>query len=417
MSDNRSKINEVFTPRSADVNLKMYIDRPLHQKDLKRAIEGSMHAILCGESGSGKSWLYRYVASAEGWVTFYANAGNASRHKTVTGTIANAIYDDGDREWIEYTQKMGAKIGAFGAGGETEAGRTYEVKSKEILLKAFQKARDKAAGKIAVIVVDNLEAIFHKPDLMEELGNIILLLDDPDYAKFQIKILLVGVPADVVEYYQRIDNLETVANRLKEIHGVTGMNWGQIEEFVRRGFVGQLKISFGADQVKEIASHIEYVTLGIAQRLHEYSEILAYNIQDSAWKFDSGLLEIADHKFLDGCLKRAYSVVDGCMNERNTKTGRRNQVLYSLGKITKSEFDIGVVEEIVRREFTESTSGTTLAIGQMLAELAAGDAPLLRRGPKAVNYRFADPRYLMCIRVMLRKPHGSEKVLKATFRR
>lgn len=376
-----------------------------------------MHAILCGESGSGKSWLYRYVASSEGWETFYANAGNAARHKTVTGTIANAIYDDGDREWIEYSQKIDAKVGALGIGGGTEAARTYEVKSKELLLKAFKKAREKAGRGCAVIVIDNLEAIFHKSDLMEELGNIILLLDDPDYAKYQIKILLVGVPADVVEYYQRIGNLETVANRLKEIPGVTGMNWGQIEEFVRRGFVGQLKISFVGEQVKEIARHIEYVTLGIAQRLHEYSEILAYNIQDSAWKYDSGLLDITDDKFLNSSLKKAYSVIDSCMNERNTKTGRRNQVLYSLGKFTKSEFDISSVEDVVRKEFPHSTNGTTLAIGQMLAELTTDDAPLLRRAPKAVNYRFADPRYLMCIRVMLRKFPGSEKVVKATFRR
>jgi type IV secretory pathway ATPase VirB11/archaellum biosynthesis ATPase len=55
MSPFRKKIKEVFTPRSAEVNEAMYIPRPHHQKELKRAVEGSMHAVLCGESGSGKS--------------------------------------------------------------------------------------------------------------------------------------------------------------------------------------------------------------------------------------------------------------------------------------------------------------------------------------------------------------------------
>lgn len=417
MSVIKPKITEVFTPRSAMVNPAMYIDRPMHQKDLKRAIEGSLHAILCGESGGGKSWLYRHVSLQEGWETFYANAGNAARYKTLTGAIANASFIEGEKEWTEYTQTLAAEVGAFGTGGSTETERKYEVKSKESLLKAFKTAREKAGKKVAVVVIDNLEAIFSKPELMEELGNIILLLDDPDYAKYQIKLLIVGVPAEVVEYYQGIENLEPVANRIKEIPPVTAMNWGQIEEFVRRGFVGQLKVSLASDQVKEIAKHVEHVTLGIAQRLHEYCEILAYNIQDSGWKYDSGLLEHANEKFLSSCLKKAYAVVDGCMNERKTKTGRRNQVIYALGKVKNSEFDLNEVEELVRKEFPVSTAKTALAIGQMMADLASGSAPLLRRTTKVASYRFADPRYLMCIRVMLGKSQNDEKILKATWRR
>lgn len=305
----------------------------------------------------------------------------------------------------------------LGIGGGTEAGRKYEVKTKEILLKAFKVAREKAGAKIALLVIDNLEAIFGKSELMEELGNIILLLDDPDYAQYRIKILLVGVPAEVVEYYQRIENLETVSNRLKEIPSVTGMNWGQIDEFVRRGFIGQLKVKLTAEQTNLIARHVEHVTLGIAQRLHEYCELLGYNIQDSEWVFDPSLLKSADEKFLETCLKKAYAVVDGSMNERKTKAGRRNQVLFALGKINVTEFDVAEVERLVRREFPVSTNNTALAVGQMLTDLTTEDAPLLRRASKGANFRFADPRYLMCLRVMLRKSPDGEKVLKATFRR
>ncbi len=117
MSNIRPKITEVFTPRSASVNPRMYIDRPAHQKDLKRAVEGSLHAILCGESGGGKSWLYRHVAQLEGWKTFFANAGNAARYKTLTGTIANAIHEDGDMKCTGYTQTLGGVM-FFWAGGK-----------------------------------------------------------------------------------------------------------------------------------------------------------------------------------------------------------------------------------------------------------------------------------------------------------
>ena len=417
MSSDRPAINKVFTPRSATVNSAMYIDRPAHQRDLKRAVEGSLHGVLCGESGSGKSWLYRHVAQVENWKTFNANAGNAARYKTLTGTIASAIFEEGDKEWIEYTQSLGGKIGAIGIGGAADAGRKYEVKSKELLLKAFKAAREKAGGRTVVLVIDNLEAIFTKLELMEELGNVILLLDDPDYARYNIKILIVGVPYGIVEYYQQIENLETVSNRLHEIPSVQSMNWGQIEEFVRRGFVTQLRIELSDQNIEEIARHVEDVTLGIAQRLHEYCELLAYNIQDSEWKFDSSLLRIADQKFLGQCLKKAHAVVDSCMNERKTTAGRRNQVLFALGKMRRTEFDFAEVERLVRREFPLSTRGTTLAVGQMLSDLVNADPPLLRRASKGTNFRFADPRYLMCIRVMLRKSADGERVLKATFRR
>ena len=122
-----------------------------------------------------------------------------------------------------------------------------------------------------------------KEPLMEELGNIILLLDDPDYAEHDIKILIVGVPSDVIEYYQRIPNLEPVSNRLTELPTVSSLNWGQIEDFVKRGFVGHLKVALSAAQIREIALHLEDVTLGIAQRLHEYCEILGHYIEDSGW--------------------------------------------------------------------------------------------------------------------------------------
>ena len=186
---------------------------------------------------------------------------------------------------------------------------------------------------------------------------------------------------------------------------------------MRRGFVTQLRIPLTTSQVREIALHLDDVTLGIPQRLHEYCELLGYNIEDSESKYDSSLLPITDNKFLKTCLKKAHTVVTGCMNERKTKAGRRNQMLYALGKIRATEFDTKVVEAMLRKEFPLSTQNTTLAVGQMMTELTQGDAPLLRRAPKGYLYRFADPRYIMCIRAMLGKNPSDERVLKRTLRR
>ncbi len=412
----RPKINSVFTPRNPTVNPAMYVKRPSYERELQRAIEGSLHAILCGESGSGKTWLYRHVASQQNWKTYFSNAGNAARYNNLTTTIAFSVTEDSDKELAEYTRKTEGEADAIFYKGTLAAESKFTVKQQEALLKAFKVAREKAGDRQVVLVIDNLEAIFGKASLMEELGQIIILLDDPDYAKYNVKILIVGVPSGIVEYFQKIENMETVADRLSEVSSITGLHWGQIEDFIERGFNGQLKLSLHKAVVEEIARHVEQVTLGIAQRIHEYCEILAFNIEDSGWVYEPSLLAVSDNRYLNSCIKKAYSVVDGRMNERNTKTGRRNQILYSLGRVNKSEFDATQVEELVRQQFPQSTQNITLGVGQMLADLASGTAPVLRRASKSATYRFADPRYLMAIRVMLRKSEDGQKVIKATFR-
>jgi hypothetical protein len=105
------------------------------------------------------------------------------------------------------------------------------------------------------------------------------------------------------------------------------------------------------------------------------------------------------------------------MNERKTKAERRNQVLYALGKIKSVTFDYKSVEAVVRAEFPSSTQGVALGISQTLTDLSNGAHVLLRRNSKAGHYRFADPRYLMSLRIMLIKSDVGEKVLKRTFRR
>ncbi|MCA6556445.1 MAG: hypothetical protein IM583_07410, partial [Pseudanabaena sp. M114S2SP2A07QC] len=55
------KPEEVFTPRASDINESMYVDRPDLEADLKKGLRSGMHLLIYGESGSGKTWLYKRV--------------------------------------------------------------------------------------------------------------------------------------------------------------------------------------------------------------------------------------------------------------------------------------------------------------------------------------------------------------------
>lgn len=150
----------------------------------------------------------------------------------------------------------------------------------------------------------------------------------------------------------------------------------------------------------------------MAQRIHEYCEKLAYIIEDNDWNVPDNELEKADFDFVKTSLYKSYAIVEKCMNERETKAGRRNQVLYSLGCIDQTSFDYSDVEKVVRENFPNSTSGVTLGISQILSDLAKDDMNLLRKTPKGNSYRFADPKYLMCIRLMLSLNSEKETVSK-----
>jgi len=49
------KPEEVFTPRSSDVNRRSYIPRPDLEEELAEGLTESQHLIIFGESGNGKS--------------------------------------------------------------------------------------------------------------------------------------------------------------------------------------------------------------------------------------------------------------------------------------------------------------------------------------------------------------------------
>lgn len=111
-------------------------------------------------------------------------------------------------------------------------------------------------------------------------------------------------------------------------------------------------------------------------------------------------------------LTHPYAVIEHHMNERDTKTGRRNQALFALGRVESEYFKAQEIETKLRKAFPTSTQDTTLNVPQMLAAFSQGDRPILRRSPKGDAYTFVDPRYRMVLRAMLALSPGAERVIK-----
>jgi hypothetical protein len=235
------------------------------------------------------------------------------------------------------------------------------------------------------------------------LGNIITLLDDEHYAKYNVKFLIVGVPRDVRDYFGKTKNRQTIANRLRELPEVLRLNRGQVAQFCQRGFADELGYKHTVEVLDSVASHVAWVTDGVPQRLHEYCLQVALLAEKQSKALTADIVDPADRAWLEEGLSDDYALVQSMMNDRRTTAGRRNQALYALGQVTTDSFNWSDVETLLRREFPTSTQGRSLDLSGILSHLASGNSPIVRRTQKGDAYCFTDPRYRMCLRAMLRK--------------
>lgn len=284
-------------------------------------------------------------------------------------------------------------------GGLSHTGQ-YEIGTMEPFESCLAHLREETGNNKAVLVFDNLEAAFSRQELLKELADLIILCDDERYSKYRIKILIVGVPADIKEYYYRTPHLRTVANRLLELPEVSRLSEFECESLVRKGFLDTLK--YRVERIEYLVDHVAWITDRLPQMVHEYCLELAYLAEEDKC-INKDRIELASELWMQNSLINAYVVAESHMNERDTKAGRKNQTLYSISVCEVEQFKAPDIELILRREFPTSTRDTALNVPQMLGQLSSGDNPIIKRSPKGDAFRFCDPRYRMVLRSMLRK--------------
>jgi ABC-type oligopeptide transport system ATPase subunit len=407
----RKQIDEVFTPRNAFVNETMYIQRPDLENALKRKIRGTQNIIVYGESGCGKSWLYKKVLSELDIPYCAINLANASIQGGIIKQIENELLEETPRK-IGYTEKKHAEVNAGVARGGLDHNNNYVIGQKEPITRLFHKMHVKAKGEKSFVIFENLESIFSDRKLMNELGSLIILLDDENYAQYRVRFIIVGVPSSVIEYYSKTKNLETVSNRLVSIPEVSRLSREQVRDFIEKGFVQELKIDLFKLKLFDVYfNHIEWVTNGIPQKLHEYCEELSYLCEENNWVPEKQFLGKTDKSWLLNTLHKSYEVIDNLMNSPGTKIGRRNQVLYCLGKLNSNIFTVIELERLLRDEFPNTTKERNLNLTVTLNDIVDCHN-FIRRSNS--NYIITDMQYILCIRAMLKKTED-EKVVKVSL--
>lgn len=397
----------IFTPRG-DYNPKMYAPRDELEKDFGEKLRRNEHIVIYGDSGCGKSWLYRNFFLTNDVYFKIVNLADASRNRSIASELLRVVQIPGTAAPTGYDEKKAAQIGIPGAAsGSLEHIDKYTIVAEDPLRCAIKEVRKSAGKRQAFIVLDNLERIFDKPDLMDELADLITLADDPTFTVQKVRFLLVGVPAGVRDFFNQTPSHRTVSNRLIELMEVSRLTEAEARKIIQTGFKNQLDYKIEPGFENDLLNHVLWITDRIPQALHEFCLELAFMSEKDAL-VTKAALELADKKWLRGTLNSAYVVVEGQLNERDTKVQRRNQVLFVLGQILDNEFKVPRVESEIRKTFYgDDPSAQIGGVGNCLSELtetrpSEGVKPVLRKTAKGDAFMFLDPQYRMCIRAMLR---------------
>lgn len=419
MRKTKVKPEQVFTPKGKQVNDQMYIHREALERALTKALRKPKHIIIHGESGGGKTWLYKKVFQELG--VHYEVLNSATINST--GSIAAAIKSLTSRlnpvNKSGYEEKKAAEAGIAVAKGSLEHTNKYNINSLEPYLELTSLVAKKAGGNKAFVIIENLEHIVKSRELVKELSSLLLYLDDEEYAKNEVRLLLVGTPCNLRDYFTEVDDSQTIINRVQEIPEVSVLTKPQVQLLARKGLFELLNITVINDDKSKfneayLLNAISWFSTNVPQYVHEICLELAIEAEAFNNKITNHLYEGSLRNWVQEALVSENARLEKHINSKETRHGRRNQVIYTIGHLLTNEFSNSEVEEDLRRHFPSSTSGKSLNISANLSALSKGSHPIIRKTPNGTRYRFLDPKIKIMARWMFVK-NANESITVKKF--
>ncbi|PMG93903.1 AAA family ATPase [Vibrio breoganii] len=416
----RMKPEEIFTPKGKYVNEQMYVHRDELERAFIKALRKPKHIIIHGESGCGKTWLYKKIFAQRKIKFEVLNAATINS----TGSLADAIKSLTARlspfESKGYEESKGATANAGVAKGDLKHTKKYEASTPEPYLELIRALFKNAGSDESFLVVENLEHIVKDEKLVQELSSILMYLDDDEYAKYRVRILLVGTPSNLRDYFSKVESSQTIINRVQEVPEVSVLSTDDVKKLAEKGFIKLLKAKCLEDQVKGFNQDyffnaISWFSANVPQYIHELGLELAIEVEDNNFIITNELYMNCLRNWVQEALVSENTRMEAHINSKATKHGRRNQVIFTIGRIPSNEFSAQDVEESMRKLFPNSTKDKVLNISANLNELASGNSPLIRKTPKGTRFRFLDPKIKIMARWMLDKDESKETIIVKTF--
>jgi hypothetical protein len=117
---------DVFTPRSTSVNHAMYINRDSLERHLYNSIFLDKLIFLHGESGNGKTWLYKKVLSDRSVYFESMSLGLANSSGSLSAMFSSKLGDFGESYRTNEGTKSGGSFKPAGMGLEHTFETSFE---------------------------------------------------------------------------------------------------------------------------------------------------------------------------------------------------------------------------------------------------------------------------------------------------
>lgn len=392
---------EVFTPRSHAINDQMYIPRPNLERQVREAAKGAKHFCIYGESGNGKSWLWKQVFAKNRIQYTQVNLSQAAIKGSIVKAIEEKLNNASLEKLKERTVTSQGELGLPGTGVKGTKSNTFEPVQKDPVSRFLEEHKGNKRAP-SVVVFENFEMIVEKPRILEELSNLIVLLDDEDFSKFHIRFCFVGVPSDLREYLAGQHNRSTIMNRLFEVDEVARMRPVQAKQVLETGLEKLLRLKFLEPERKE---EIYQKLISVSDRIASELQEIGLQISLAAQRNDKTIEDLIVEDAILSWINKSHTAIRETIQQRlnANPTGRRSQCMYCLGICDEEDFSARKIREIFSREFPGSSARKKVDITGLLRQLSEGANPLIKKVPSGKKYRFTNPKFRMGIRAIIRK--------------
>lgn len=407
------KPEEVFTPKGKDINEQIYVQRVDLETYLSDAIRKPKHIVIHGESGCGKTWLYKKVLKDKNIHYEVLNSATINSSGSLIKSIEALNARLCPSAQTGYEERINAEANAVFAKGSVENKKQYSVKANEPYLMLLNQISKKAKRSASFLVIENLEHVVKNENHLRDLSSLILYLDDDEYSQHNVRLILVGTPTDLREYFSKTSESQTIVNRLQEIPEVAALTSTETKYIAKKGLLDMLQISIVDDDknkfnTSRLLNDVSWYSANIPQYVHEICLEIALESEKHDQKISFFWFVNALRKWVQGSLISENARLEQNVNSRETRHGRRNQVMYTIGFLPANEFNSIEVEERLRALFPKSTQDKTLNISANLIDLSKGEHPIIRKTPKGTHYRFIDPKIKIMTRWILVRDEQEE---------
>lgn len=391
---------DVFTPRSSEVNPVMYINRPELEASLLRAMRTGYHVVIYGDSGCGKSWLYKKVFSDNRvyWSTLDFSASENADDVDLQILELVASFQEWQEEETQTETDTRFAPGGVGAGSKRR--KVMRKVSTSPLSQLLHHIRRVAGRKRAFLVLENIEHVLDKPEVLRQIQNMLLALDDPAIASHSVRLCLVGVPAEIKEVLTAGNKYQTISNRVAEIPEVSRLPSEAVGLLVQRGL--EQELDFTIEARVYCISQIAFISDRVPQYVHDICLHTALLAEDNALTVTPRIIKSAFEHWVETNARQAYEFIHECLVGSGPMSQAVARVVYSIACCDQRRFQAQEIEGLVRENFPRSTNGKRVQVLKALRKLSDGDSRLLKTDDAKHNFRLLTPKLKPVLRASLK---------------